>query len=72
LVLALAGKVLEPAVKQQLVRIFHREIQRGVKAKRRARTCARALRQPVTGWPRLLKPKYAAGDWSYAIIKKSR
>ena len=72
LVLALAGQVLEPTVRQQLARVVRREIQRCVKPKRRARSCVRAVRQPVTGWPRLIKPKYATGPWSYAIVKSDR
>ena len=69
LLLALAGEVLEPAARQQLARVVRREIQRCVKPKRRARSCVRAVRQPVTGWPRLIKPKYATGPWFYAIVK---
>jgi hypothetical protein len=71
LVLALAGEALEPAARQQLVGVVRREIQRCLKPKRRARTCARAVRQPVTGWPRLIKPKYATASWSYAIAKSN-
>lgn len=72
LILALAAEVLTPKAKRQLVRVCYREIQRCTKPKRRARTCLRAVRQPVTGWPRLLEPKYATGDWAYAIIKRAR
>ena len=71
LVLALAGRILQPAVREQLLRAVRREIQQCKKPKRRVRTCARAVRQPVTGWPRLIKPKYATGNWSYAIVKNN-
>ena len=72
LVLALAGKVLEPTARQRLARIVRAEIQGCVKPKRRARSCLRAVRQPVTGWPRLIRPKYAAGPWSYAVVHSNR
>jgi hypothetical protein len=72
LVLALAGKVLEPTARQRLARIVRAEIQCCVKPKRRARSCLRAVRQPVTGWPRLIKPKYATGPWSYAVVQSDR
>jgi hypothetical protein len=69
LVLALAGEVLLPTVREKLVGAVRREIQCCVKPKRRLRTCARAVRQSVTGWPRLIKPRYATGRWSYTILK---
>lgn len=72
LLLALAVEVLTPQAKRQLVRVCYREIQRCTKPKRRARTCLRAVRQPVTGWPRLLEPKYTTGDWACTIIKRTQ
>jgi hypothetical protein len=72
LVLGLAGKVLDSEAKRDLARIFEAEIRRGLKPKRRARSCQRRVRQPIKGWPRLLKPKYAHGEWRYKIIAHSR
>jgi hypothetical protein len=69
LVLALASRVLNQPAKRQLMHCIYREIQRCTKAKHRPRTCLRAVRQPVGGWPRLLKPKYATGPWSCVIAK---
>ena len=37
--------------------------------KRRDRYCPRALRQPVTGWPRLLENSQHKGPFRYAIEK---
>jgi hypothetical protein len=69
LVLSLAREVLTAEAKQDLCRLFGREIRRSLKQKRRARSCTRAVRQPIKGWPRLLKPKYAKGEWSYKITR---
>lgn len=69
LVLALAHDVLADEAKRKLARLFDDEIRRCLKPKRRARSCARAVRQPVQSWPRLLKPKYAHGQWRYTIPK---
>lgn len=72
LVLSLAGDVLDQEAKRQLARVFDAEIRRCIKPKRRTRSCSRAVRQPIKGWPRLLKPKYAHGDWHYDIPKVFR
>ena len=72
LTLSLAGNVLSPAVQSALCRVFDREIQRCLKSKRRARSCLRAVRQPIKGWPRMLRPAYANGNWRYQIIRTTR
>jgi hypothetical protein len=43
-------------------------IRRSVLAPRRPRTCARAVRQPVTQWPRLLKPQSIEAPWELQLI----
>ena len=68
LVLCLARDVLADDVKRELVRTFADEIRRHHKPKRRSRSCQRAVRQPVTGWPRLLKPKYAYGEPKFTLV----
>ena len=35
--------------------------------KRRRRTCPRAVRQPVTSWPRLLENSQLKGELEYVI-----
>ena len=76
LLCALAGTVLTPKQWQAVEAVFYRHIQACRKPKRRHRSCTRAVRQPVKGWPRLLKPKYACGPWKYSIVthqaRKSR
>ena len=67
-ILALATDVLTSKQRKQIVQRILDEIGRCQKNPPRARSCARAVRQPVTGWPRLLKTKYAKGSWSYRVL----
>ena len=55
LVLALGDDLLEEWQKQQLTERCYAQARHCVSAKRRSRSCPRAVRQPVSGWPRLLK-----------------
>ena len=68
LILALAANVLTPAQCRAVSAVVYQEIQNCRKAKRRPRSCQRAVRQPIKGWPRLLQPKYAKGPWKYSIL----
>ena len=56
---------------QQQTRVVRRGralIRRSVLAPRRPRTCARAVRQPVTKWPRLLKPQSIHAPWELQLV----
>jgi hypothetical protein len=56
---------------QQKTRVIRRGralIRRNVIAPRRPRTCPRAVRQPVTRWPRLLKPESLQAPWQLQIV----
>jgi hypothetical protein len=56
---------------QQQTRVVRRGralIRRSVLAPRRPRTCARAVRQPVTKWPRLLKPQSIEAPWELQLV----
>lgn len=53
---------------RRLVRRTLREIAQMALPKRRARSCPRALRQPVSSWPRLLKNTYQTGLPQYELI----
>lgn len=55
LVFALGGDLLKEQQKQQLTDRFYEQARRYLTQKRRARSCPRAVRQPVGGWPRLCK-----------------
>jgi hypothetical protein len=57
----------------------HRIVQRGyarlrqcVTPPRRARTCPRAVRQPVQAWPRVLQPHSIQGPWEFQIVQHRR
>ena len=56
---------------QQQTRVVRRGralIRRHVLAPRRPRTCARAVRQPVTKWPRLLTPQSIEAPWELQLV----
>lgn len=53
---------------RRLVRRTLREIAQMALPKRRARSSPRALRQPVSSWPRLLKNAYQTGAPQYELI----
>jgi hypothetical protein len=56
---------------QQKTRVVRRGralIRRGVLAPRRPRTCPRAVRQPVTRWPRLLQTESIEAPWQLQIV----
>ena len=54
--------------KNQVVRRVYMLMGRCVTAKRRARSCPRAVRQPVTGWPRLLRNESTKGPVHFKIL----
>jgi len=56
---------------QQKTRVVRRGralIRRSVLAPRRPRTCPRAVRQPVTRWPRLLRPESIEAPWQLHMV----
>lgn len=56
---------------QQKTRVVRRGralIRRSLIAPRRPRTCPRAVRQPVTRWPRLLQPESIEAPWQLQIV----
>jgi hypothetical protein len=56
---------------QQKTRVIQRGralMRRSLSAPRRARTCPRAVRQPVTRWPRLLQPQSIEAPWQFQIV----
>lgn len=55
LVLELGDDLLEEWQKEELTKRFHEQARRCLTGPKRRRSCPRAVRQPVTGWPRLLK-----------------
>lgn len=56
---------------QQKTRVVRRGralMRRSLTAKRRPRTCPRAVRQPVTGWPRLMTPESIEQPWALQLL----
>ncbi len=65
--LELALDLLRPDKIHLLVRRTLRELAEYALPKRRQRSCPRAIRQPVSSWPRLLKNTYQTGAPEYEI-----
>jgi Transposase DDE domain len=68
LTLELGEDLLSERQKNQLVRRFYRHMGRCVSAKRRSRSCPRAVRQPVTGWPRLQRNESVEGPMHFQLL----
>jgi hypothetical protein len=60
--------ILTESQKTRVVRRGRALIRRHVLAPRRPRTCPRAVRQPVTRWPRLLHPTSIETPWQVHIL----
>jgi hypothetical protein len=60
--------ILTDAQQDQVVRRGRRLIRRFVLPPRRARTCPRAVRQPVRHWPRLLQPQSVEAPWTLQLL----
>lgn len=54
--------------KTQIVRRGYTLMGRYVTAKRRSRSCPRAVRQPVTGWPRLMRNDSVEGPLHFEVL----
>jgi len=65
--LELSADLLTPAQIGLVVRRALRQIADMAIPKRRARSCPRALRQPVSSWPRLRKNTYRKGPAQYSV-----
>ena len=65
--LEVSADLLNPAGVRLVVRRSLRRIAEMAIPKRRQRSCQRALRQPVSSWPRLRKNTYRRGDVAYSV-----
>jgi len=54
--------------KTQVIRRGRALIRRSLTGPRRPRTCPRAVRQPVTRWPRLMQPESIEAPWQFQIV----
>jgi hypothetical protein len=68
LVLAIGPDVLSAAQKQTLTKRFLKQARQRLIAPKRARSCPRALRQPVSHWPRLLHNHSACGPVQFQFV----
>jgi hypothetical protein len=66
LVLALGAEVLEEWQKEELSRRFYEQARGCMTPPRRKRSCPRAVRQPVSRWPRLMENE----SWTGPVIIK--
>lgn len=68
LTLELGEDLLSERQKNELVKRFYEQMGRCVSARRRSRSCPRAVRQPVTGWPRLRRNESVEGRLQFQLI----
>jgi len=68
LTLALGDDLLEEWQKQELAERFYRKAGTYLTPKRRPRSCPRKVRQPVSGWPRLMKNEYGEGAFTLNFV----
>jgi hypothetical protein len=68
LTLELGEDLLSQRQKNQLVKRFYQHMQRCVSAPRRPRSCPRAVRQPVSGWPRLRRNQSIEAPLHFQIL----
>jgi hypothetical protein len=66
--LDIAAPVLTEDQKQFILTQMYERMRRHITPKRRARSCPRAVRQPVTKWPRLLKNTSVDGPFEFTIV----
>lgn len=68
LVLALGDDLLSEPQKQQLTERFYEQARSCLTPKRRLRSCPRKVRQPVSGWPRLMKNEYCEAPITFKFV----
>ena len=54
--------------KQHVVRRWHTLMRHSLTAKRRPRSCLRALRQPTKAWPRMLQPTSVTAPFDLKVV----
>lgn len=68
LVFALGGDLLTEEQKQQLTERFYKQARRFITPPKRARSCPRAVRQPVGKWPRLVHNESHEGPLRFQVV----
>jgi IS4 transposase len=67
-VLEVSEGLLDDETKQEMLRRVRELIVREAVPKRRQRSCPRKVRQPVCGWPRLIKNESNEGDFTFEVV----
>jgi hypothetical protein len=68
LVLALGSDLLSEEQKRELTARFYQKARRYLTAPKRARSCPRAVRQPIGKWPRLIENKSHEGPLRFRLL----
>jgi hypothetical protein len=68
LVFALGSDVLQERQKRLLTERFYEQARACLSQKRRRRSCPRAVRQPIEGWPRRRRNEYEHGELHVKIL----
>jgi hypothetical protein len=68
LMLALGDDLLSQRQKEQLTERVYEQARTYLTPKRRLRSCPRKVRQPVSGWPRLLHNEYWKGPVHFSFV----
>jgi hypothetical protein len=71
LTLLLGADILSETQKQQLCERFYLLASRRMMAKKRCRSCPRAMRQPIQPWPRKKKQKSSNASLNVSIVRSS-
>ena len=66
--LDVAAPVLTERQTQYILTEMYRRMRRHITPARRPRSCPRAVRQPVTGWPRLMKNTSVEGPLEFTVV----
>jgi hypothetical protein len=68
LVFALGNDLLQEHQRRQLTERFYAQARRCLTQKRRSRSCKRAVRQPIGGWPRLRRNQSWEGSTHFKFV----
>ena len=68
LLLELGADLLTARQKKLLAERFYAQMRQCLVGKKRSRSCKRAVRQPVTGWPRLVETESVEGPIHFKLI----
>ena len=66
--LDIAAPVLTEDQTQFILMQMYQRMRRHITPTRRARSCPRAVRQPVTGWPRLMRNTAVEGPFEFTVL----